>query len=395
MRSDCGRARAACLPPITAISCKLRATVRARHGRMPTVDPGAPLQPSAERTFYARVFALGGLLLLLYLIHLILAPFFAPIAWALFIAFLIYPLQRWLAGKLGGALSAVILTVIVFFVLLGPLTGLGAAFAAQAAELARYVQQWVAENKPSDPSDVASLPYVGPAVAWLQETAGISLAQLQAWALEAAQAILKNLTSLGRAAFLGALGTVIGFALMMFILFFAIRDGERWVATARRLVPMSAHERARLFEHLAAVTRAMVYGTGVTAMVQGALIAIGFAIVGLPSPVVFGVLAALAALIPLVGTPVVWVPAAIVLAAQDRWGAALFMALWGGFVVTIDNFLRPWLVSGRAEIGALTVFIGVLGGVSAFGPIGVFLGPLVLALAIALVRFALEQQPGA
>ena len=102
-------------------------------------------------------------------------------------------------------------------------------------------------------------------------------------------------------------------------------------------------------------------------------------------------LIAAAALIPLVGTPAVWVPATIVLAAQGRWGAALFMALWGGFVVTIDNFLRPWLVSGKADVGTLTVFIGVLGGVGAFGPVGVFLGPLVLALCIALVRFALER----
>jgi predicted PurR-regulated permease PerM len=155
---------------------------------------------------------------------------------------------------------------------------------------------------------------------------------------------------------------------------------------------MSAGERARLFDHLASVTRAMVYGTGVTALIQGALVAIGFAIVGLPSPIVFGVLAALAALVPLVGTPVVWVPAVIVLALQGRWYAALFMLAWGGFVTTIDNVLRPWLVSGRAEIGALTVFIGVLGGVSAFGPIGVFLGPLVLALVIALVRFTLEMR---
>jgi predicted PurR-regulated permease PerM len=92
------------------------------------------------------------------------------------------------------------------------------------------------------------------------------------------------------------------------------------------------------------------------------------------------------------GTPVVWVPALIVLALQDRWYAALFMLAWGLFVTTIDNFLRPWLVAGRARIDAVTVFIGVLGGVSAFGPIGVFLGPLVLALAIALVRFAVEAR---
>jgi predicted PurR-regulated permease PerM len=210
--------------------------------------------------------------------------------------------------------------------------------------------------------------------------------------MEGAQTVLKALGSLGRAAFLGALGTVVGFALMMFILFFAIRDGKAMADTAYALLPAADAEKARLFRHLAAVTRALVYGTGVTALAQGTLVGIGFAVVGLPSPIVFGVLAALAALIPLLGTPVVWVPAVIVLAMQGRWGAALFLLLWGAAVATIDNFLRPWLVAGRAHIGALTVFIGVLGGVSAFGPVGVLLGPLVLALAIALIRYALETR---
>ena len=347
---------------------------------------------STERGFYGRAFALLLLLGLGYLLYLVLSPFFAAMAWALFIAFLIHPLHRWLARKLGGRtwLSAALLTIFVLVMVLGPLTGLGAAFGKQAADLTRYVQQLVVEHKPSDPSDLESLPYVGPAIAWLQDTVGVSLSQIQAWSVEAAQAVLKALASIGRAAFLGALGTLVGFVLMMFILFFAIRDGRVWMETARELVPMSPPERRRLFEHLGSVTRAMVYGTGVTAVVQGILIGIAFAIVGLPSPLVFGVLAALAALVPMAGTPVVWIPAAIVLAAQGRWGATLFIVIWGAFVATIDNFLRPWLVAGKAEIGALTVFLGVLGGVSAFGPIGVFLGPLVLALAIAILRFARE-----
>ncbi len=355
-------------------------------------DPEA----GSDRAFYARAFGLIALLLLGYLLWLLLAPLFGPIAWALFLAFLLYPLHRWLARRLRGraAQSAVILTRATFLILIGPLTALGAAFAKQVADLARYAQALAIEHKPSEIAELADAPVIGPALAWLQDNAGVSLAQVQAWAVEAAQIVLKTLASVGRAAFLGALGTVIGFALMMFILFFAIRDGAGWLQTARTLVPMSAGERQRLFEHLASVTRAMVYGTGMTALVQGVLIAIGFAIIGLPSPVVFGVLAALAALIPLVGTPIVWIPATIVLAAQDRWGAALFMLLWGAFVVTIDNFLRPWLVSGRADVGTLTVFIGVLGGVGAFGPIGVFLGPLVLALAIALVRFSIETREG-
>ena len=351
---------------------------------------------TSDQTFYARTFALVTLVLLGYLLYQLLSPFFAPIAWALFIAFLVHPLHAWLVRRLGGRarLSAALLTAATLLILIGPLTALGAAFAAQAAELLRYVQQIVVENKPAEPSDLATLPVVGPAVAWLQESMGLSLAQIQEWAVEGARTVLKTLASLGRQAVLGALGTVVGFVLMMFILFFAIRDGRAMFADLRTLVPMSASERARLFGHLASVTRAMVYGTGITAIVQGALVAIGFAIVGLPSPVVFGVLAALFALVPLAGTPVVWVPAVIVLVAQERWYSAVFLLAWGIFVTLIDNVLRPILVSGRADVGTLTVFIGVLGGVAAFGPIGVFLGPLVLALVIALVRFTLEVRAG-
>ena len=348
----------------------------------------------SDRTFYARTFAVVTAALLAYLLFLVLSPLAQPIAWALFIAFLLHPLHRWLTRKLRGraATSAALVTVLTAVLILGPLGGLGAAFAAQLTELARHAQEFAVEHRPANFAELAEVPVVGPVLAWVQETTGFTFAQIQAWAVEAAQTILKALAGLGRAAFLGALGTVIGFALMMFILFFTIRDSERAFRALRELVPLEDRDKKRLFEHLASVTRALVYGTGVTAIVQGTLVGLGFAVVGLPSPIVFGVLAALAALIPLVGTPVIWVPAVIVLAAQGRWTAALILLLWGGFVTTIDNFLRPWLVSGRAEIGALTVFIGVLGGVGAFGPIGLILGPLILSLVIALVRLALENR---
>jgi predicted PurR-regulated permease PerM len=352
-----------------------------------------------DRVFYARVFTLVALALLAWLLWLILGPFLRPIAWALFIAFLLYPVQRGLTRRLRGraSLSAALLTVAMIFLIIGPLAGLGATFGREVGDLARQAQAWVAEHKPAQISaefaDLVNAPVIGPALSWVQENAGVSFEQIQGWTVDAMQTVLKEAGSLGRAVFVGALGTVIGFAVMIFILFFAIRDGREWLDDARALVPASPQDRSRLFGHLAAVLRAMVYGTGVTALVQGVLVAIGFAIVGLPSPVVFGVLAAIAALVPLVGTPAVWVPATLVLALQGRYGAALFMGLWGGFVVTIDNFLRPWLVSGRADVGTLTVFIGVLGGVGAVGPGGGFLGALVLARVVALVRFTREEKP--
>ena len=97
----------------------------------------------------------------------------------------------------------------------------------------------------------------------------------------------------------------------------------------------------------------MVYGTGLTALIQGTLVGIAFLIVGLPSPLVFGVIAALAALLPFGGTALVWIPAAIVLAAQGRWGATIFMVIWGALLVSlVDNVVRPMLVSGRAPTSA-------------------------------------------
>jgi predicted PurR-regulated permease PerM len=348
----------------------------------------------SDSTFYSRTFALLALALIAYLLYQIMLPFLAPAAWALFIAFLLQPTHRWLGRKLGNrpAVSATLLTIAAFLIVIGPLAALGTAFVTQVAELVRYAQDFAAEHKGEEFSALAEVPVIGPAIQWLQEATGLSLAQIQAWALQAARAVLGALAALGKMAFVGALGTVIGFVLMIFILFFAIRDGREMFADLRALVPMTEAERARLFDHLGSVLRAMVYGTGVTALVQGALVAIAFAIVGLPSPVVFGVLAALFALIPMMGTPIVWVPAAIMLAADGRTGAALFMAIWGVGVTVLDNFLRPLLVSGRAQVGTLTVFMGVLGGVSAFGPIGIFLGPLVLALVIALFRFVLEMR---
>lgn len=356
------------------------------------MDPDASRPPAPGEAFYARTFALITLLFLGFLLYQILLPFFAPIAWAIFIAFLLHPLHAWLVAQLGGRanLSAALLTLATLIILVGPLTALGAAFAVQVADLLQYAQQLAAGRTPEDLATLTTLPVVGGLFAWLQDTFDVSLAQIQSWAGEAARAVLQFLASLGGRIFLGALGTVLGFVIMMFMLFFFVRDGREMFATLRQLIPMAPAHKARLFGHLASVTRAVVYGTGVTALVQGVLVSIGFAIVGLPAPIVFGVLAALLALAPLVGPPVVWVPAALVLMAQQRWYAALFLLIWGAMLSTLDNVLRPILVSGRARVGTLTVFIGVLGGVAAFGAIGLILGPLVLVLVIALIRFTLD-----
>jgi predicted PurR-regulated permease PerM len=139
------------------------------------------------------------------------------------------------------------------------------------------------------------------------------------------------------------------------------------------------------------VTRAVVLGSLVTALVQGLLIGIGFALAGVASPIFFGVIAVGAALVPLLGTTLVWIPTAIWVGVSGHWGMALFLTIWGVAVVSsADNVIRPLFISSRAKISTLPVFIGLLGGISAFGAIGIFLGPVIIALVLALFEFAEE-----
>ena len=348
--------------------------------------------PVSDR-FYARTFALATCLVLGLALFKIVQPFLGPLLWAIFIAFLLYPLHVRLAARLRGKpqWSAALLTLLTFVVIIGPLTALSAAFAAQVGELLRIVQDKVADQTSGNVLNLANVPWVSQGLTWLKDTLDVDLAQIQSWITQGSREALQSLASLTGKVFLGAVGTVVGFVLMEFMLFFFIRDGGEMVATARELIPMKASDKAKLFDHLAAVTRAMVYGTGLTALIQGTLVGISFLIVNLPSPIVFGVIAALVALLPFGGTALVWGPAALVLAIQGRWGATIFMLVWGAVLVSlVDNIVRPMLVSGRANVGTLTVFIGVLGGLAAFGAIGLFLGPVILALIIALIRFRLE-----
>ena len=339
--------------------------------------------------FYARTFALLTALVLGIALFKIVQPFLGPLLWAMFIAFLLHPLHVRLTRRLKGRaqLSAALLTVLTLIVLLGPLAALSAAFAAQVGDLLQTVQSTVADQTESNVFDLTNVP-------WVQRRRSAGSTALSASTSRRcaagssrarAQCCSRSLRSAARCSSARSAPSF-GFVLMVFMLFFFIRDGEEMVATAARADPdVAGIQRTKLFDHLAAVTRAMVYGTGLTALIQGTLVGIAFLIVGLPSPLVFGVIAALAALLPFGGTALVWIPAAIVLAAQGRWGATAFMVVWGALLVSlVDNVVRPMLVAGRAPVGTLTVFIGVLGGIAAFGAIGLFLGPVVLALIIAL-----------
>ncbi len=348
------------------------------------------MTPAGNALFYERVLAVAGLGLLAVLLYRILEPFLAPLAWAMILGLLLQPAQarlaRWLRGR--DSIAAFLLTVLVLLLFIGPLTALAVAFARQAAELAGLLQQWIGQQQARRIADLAGLPVIGPALEWLDAHAQVSAVEVQAWLLEGGRKLLDRLAAFGGTAFLGAVGTVLSFTAMLFLLFFFIRDGRKMAQGAIGLVPLERARREALTERLAAVTRAVVRGTALTAIVQGLLLGIAFAIVGLPAPVVFGVIGAVLSVVPFGGTALVWVPAAAVLAIQGHYSSAIVLLVAGAIVSSVDNFLKPMLISGRAFVPTLAVFIGVIGGLAAFGVIGLFLGPVVIALALALASFA-------
>jgi predicted PurR-regulated permease PerM len=310
-------------------------------------------------------------------------------AWAIFLAFLLIPLHRWLTRKLRGkeGVSAGLITGLTPFALLTPLTLLGFQFVDQARGLVQYVR---GSNFKLDGSILMRLeqyPVIGPLARLAREELMVSAADIQDWLGRATEAAMRSVASIGSGVVLGALGTLVGFFFMLFLMFFFLRDGARMFDRLQRLIPVPEEHREQLFEHLSSVTRGVFYGIGLTAIFQGVLVGIGFAIAGMPSPVVFGVLAGILALLPAGGAAIVWIPAVLYLAAAGHWGMFIFMLIWGVMVSTSDNFLRPILVSRYAPVSAFMVFVGVVGGIGAFGAIGIVVGPVFLALVAAILEY--------
>jgi predicted PurR-regulated permease PerM len=189
---------------------------------------------------------------------------------------------------------------------------------------------------------------------------------------------------------LGVFGTLVGFFIMLFMLFFFLRDGRSIVEALTRLVPTEPARRTQLLNYLGDVTRAVVFGSVATALIQGVIVGIGFALVGLPGAVIWGVAATLAAFLP-AGSSLILIPAILYLAFQGRWGATLFLGCWIALLWLAENLLRPILTSHHAHVSTLALFIGAVGGAAAWGILGLFIGPVLLSFVVALVRFAQED----
>ena len=325
--------------------------------------------------------ALVGLALLAFMV---VTPFLVPIAWAGILAYASWPvamrIRRWCKNR--DTLAASLTTLLAALTLFIPLLWL-IWLAQQELRQVYPALQTLLANPPPLPESLKTLPWFGE---WFtqQHTQLIAHPQglgaaLKTWVSTNGQDLASIAGNVGK--------NLVKLIFVIVILFFFYRDGARIVAELRQVLTRFIGVQVHDYLHAAGTTtRAVVYGILLTAFVQGIVAGLGYWVAGLNSPVLFGVLTMMLALIPFC-TPLAWGSAGLWLLLQGETGAAIGVWLWGAIVVSqLDNFLRPLFISSVSPVPFLLVLFGVLGGLFAFGLVGLFIGPIVLTVAWAVWR---------
>ncbi|WP_455279771.1 AI-2E family transporter [Cupriavidus necator] len=327
---------------------------------------------------FALIVLIGGSLL-------VLAPFTTALLWGAILAFSSwYPytvLSRWLGNRRG--LAALICVLLATVVVLGPFVYAGASFSAHLDELSALVDRYIEQGLPQLPEWLSSLPFVGAYLhsSWNSVINADSemVANLRKLIAPVGHVLLGAGLSIG--AGLGQL------ALSIILAFFFYTGGEFAIAWLRAGMRRIAGERAdHLLELAGSTVKGVVYGVLGTAFIQAVLAGIGLWIAGVPGAAILGFITFFLSVIP-VGPPLVWLPAALWLYHTGSTGWAIFLVVWGVAVVSMaDNIVKPLLISKGTGMPLIWIMLGVLGGALAFGFLGVFIGPTLLAVAYALLR---------
>jgi predicted PurR-regulated permease PerM len=339
-----------------------------------------------RRIFFTLInfsFVLG----FLYLVYAILSPFLDTLGWAAVIGISTFPLFRRLRNRLSGreTLAACIMTPAVVLTLVVPFVGFLVLLGGETTSVYQYLEQATSGEAPLFLDKLLHHPRLAPLIARfkpaldsvdldLKATVLPALKQAASYLLGYSTAIIKNFFLL-----------IIKLVLMIITLFFLYRDGESFLKKVLSVLPLGENDADVLRDTVKRVLSAVIYGIFLTCLVQGFLGGVGFWFCGLPSPIVFGALMAVAALIPVVGTAMIWLPGALYLIVQGEILKGVILMVWGALVVgMIDNLIRPLFISGKSHLPILVIALGVLGGVFSLGPLGVVAGPIVLAVFLAV-----------
>jgi predicted PurR-regulated permease PerM len=347
-----------------------------------------------KERLYLRLFLLLPALFVLYFVYQIFLPFLQPIALAVVLSTLCYPVYQWVERKLKQRrnLASLLTCVLVMAVIVLPLLGLLGALAAEVAQVYGRLQDQVEGKSVDDLRELTDGPYVRMVLDWVGQYVDLSqvdfVGGLASALREVSVFLLRHSTTL-----LGGAFEVVGkFFLMVATMFFLFRDGARFVDEFSSLSPLSKQYEAAITNKFREVTRATILGSLATAVAQGLAGGLVFLLLGIDNIIFWSSSMALFSLVPVVGTAIIWVPWVIYFLLTGSIVKAIILAVAASlFVGMIDNVIRPLFIEGRAGMHTLLVFFSLMGGVSYFGMSGLLFGPILVALFLTFVElFRLE-----
>jgi predicted PurR-regulated permease PerM len=321
------------------------------------------------------------------LFALLAAPIAKPLAWALIIGIATLPHHAWVVRKVPGhpdrAAGLMVFAITVCFIL--PVAALIFTVAENAAEWYKEGERLITAFTTTGASTLSHFPFVARIIA-MGDRFGIDLSSFSAKLATGASGYLLQVTT-NTAKNLGEL--IFTLAVALFMLFFIYRDGEHIVSTAIARFATNQGTAHRYFAEIRATTTAVTVGTIFTCLAQGAVAGLGYFAAGVPAPVLCGALTALAALVPVVGTAIIWVPLAALIAINGAYLKALLLTIWCVFFVGLaDNAIRPLAIGAKSNIPVPAIVLGAICGVFALGILGLILGPVIFAILITVWRDA-------
>jgi predicted PurR-regulated permease PerM len=336
----------------------------------------------------------SALLFISYQLYQVFEPFLSPIAWAIILCLAFQPVHHVLRRRLGNRpnIAALLAIGVVTLAVAIPALVISSILTREASaaidHVTRFLQAGGIERLGEQLRDLAWIPFWEWLRPWL-DTTSIDLRGILLRALNTGANTLVEQMTVGAA---NLLLLAVKFLLMLVTLFFVFRDGEAFYNWVRTTLPFAEPQQERVFSRLKQTVNAVTYGIGITAIVQGLLSGVAYWILGVPYPAFWGLLTGLVAPIPLGGTGLIWIPAGIYLILGESLVRGIVLLAWGALVVsTIDNVLKTYLISGRTQLPPLILFFAILGGLRAYGVLGVFAGPLLLALVITGVTLYREM----
>jgi len=350
-----------------------------------------------DRKLFLTLLVFSFTLFLLYQAYTIIAPFLAPLVLAGVIAVTTHSLHERLLRRMPYEnAAAFLMTAAVIVVCVAPLVGLTVLLSQEAARVYQGLEQTTAVGSPGFFDSISRHPRIVPWLTWLAPFLGPFDLDIPGTTVAVIRKFISSIVNYSGEAAKNVFGFIFKLIMLIIALFFIYRDGDRMQRQFWSVVPLDPAKKQVMIDTVKRVLSAIMYGIFLACIIQGTLGGIGFLIAGLPAPLLFGAGMAVCALIPVVGTALIWGPAAIYLLLQGRPLMALFLLVWGVVAISsIDNIIRPFFISGKARLSVLVIALGILGGIVSFGFAGIVIGPVVLALFIALFEvYRTEMFPG-